>query len=66
MLKGTRFEDSEFKKVSCETNRCVEVAHRDGVVAVRSTTDPAKDTVYFTREEWSAFIAGVKNSEFDL
>lgn len=69
MLKATRFEDADFKKSSftgIDRWACVEVAHRDDVVAVRSTTDPDKDTVYFTREEWSAFISGVKNNEFDL
>lgn len=67
--QGVLFQDSDFRKSSftgIDRWACVAVAHRDGVVAVRSTTDAAKKTVYFTDEEWTAFIAGVKNAEFDL
>lgn len=63
-----RFKDKDFKKSSYTgTDRwaCVEVAHREKVVAVRNTTDPRKTTVRFTEEEWNAFLKGVKNGEFD-
>lgn len=63
------FEDCEFRKSSATgTDRyaCVEVAQRPDVVAVRSTTDPERHTLYFTRDEWAAFIIGAKRGEFDL
>jgi hypothetical protein len=36
-----------------------------GSVAVRDGADPAQSWLVFTPEEWAAFIAGVKNGEFD-
>jgi len=45
----------------------VEVAHLvGGGVAVRDSKDERKAAHVFGREEWSAFITGVKNGEFDL
>ena len=67
-LNAVSFRDDEFRKSSYTgTDRwaCVEVAQRKGVVAVRSTTDPQKTIVRFTKEEWDAFLKGVKGGEFD-
>lgn len=48
---------------------CVAVAHsneRGGVIAVRSSYDDQKRTVFFNHDEWKSFIAGVKDGEFDF
>lgn len=46
---------------------CVEVARNlPGVVAVRDSKDPDGPNLAFTPDEWLAFTAGVKASEFDL
>jgi Domain of unknown function (DUF397) len=56
-----------FKSRLCSSDGCVEVAHLDGGhVALRDSKDARKAPHVFDREEWSAFIAGVKNGEFDL
>ena len=45
---------------------CVEVAKNlPGIVAVRDTKDRAGGTLIFTDAEWTAFISGVKDNEFD-
>jgi uncharacterized protein DUF397 len=46
---------------------CVEVAHLDdGGRAVRDTKDGgAGPVLLFTSSEWRAFVAGVKDGEFD-
>jgi hypothetical protein len=46
---------------------CVEVAHTpDGRYAVRMGNAPASGPVlFFTQDEWDAFVAGVKAGEFD-
>jgi hypothetical protein len=45
----------------------VEVAHlADGSVAVRDSKNVRKAAHVFDREEWSAFVTGVKNGEFDV
>jgi len=52
---------------ACSTDGCVEVAHlAGGTVALRDSKDASKPAHVFDREEWSVFIAGVKNGEFDL
>lgn len=49
----------------CSFGDCVEVGRTpDGSVHVRDTKDRAHE-LRFTREEWAAFVAGVKNGEFD-
>lgn len=56
---------SDWVKAKCETNLCVEaVAIGEGTVAIRSTLAPS-DILRVTREEWDAFVAGVKAGDFD-
>jgi hypothetical protein len=46
---------------------CVEVAvNLPGIVAVRDTKDRAGGALVFTHNEWRAFLAGVRDGEFDL
>lgn len=44
---------------------CAEVAFDGGTVHVRSDLDKGR-TVVFDPDEWRAFIAGIKNDEFNL
>ncbi|MCX5153727.1 DUF397 domain-containing protein [Streptomyces sp. NBC_00291] len=44
--------------------RCVEFGQNAEKVAVRNSV--TGETVKFTREEWSDFLAGAKLGEFDL
>ena len=45
---------------------CVEVAINLGeIVAVRDTKDRGGETLIFARAAWAAFIASVKDGEFD-
>lgn len=47
-------------------NNCVEVAALDdGRIAVRNSNHPEAGVVFFTRTEMAAFLAGVKDNEFD-
>jgi hypothetical protein len=56
-----------FRKASFSEGggHCVEVAHFEGV-AVRDSKDPEGPVLWFTRDEWTAFVMGVKTGEFDL
>jgi len=49
----------------CADSGCVEVARKDGLVAVRDSKDPGRGALSYTAAEWAAFIAGVKAGEFD-
>ncbi|WP_308249886.1 DUF397 domain-containing protein [Sphaerisporangium fuscum] len=48
---------------------CVEagpLADGSGRVAVRHSHHPDGEVIVYTRAEWQAFIAGVKDGEFDF
>lgn len=46
---------------------CVEVAPLpDGSVAVRHSKHPDAAVIVYTRAEWTAFIAGAHDHEFDF
>lgn len=48
------------------SGECVEVAAlADGRIALRNSNDRAAGALLFTRSEMAAWIAGVKNHEFD-
>ena len=71
VLQKYRFEDEGFfassvtrKKIL--TNDCVTVKLGAEQIEVRDTKDPNSPTLSFTRDEWLAFIEGVKLGEFDL
>lgn len=45
---------------------CVEVAELpDGGRAMRNSRKPNGDRLLFTKDEWDAFLGGVRNGEFD-
>lgn len=48
----------------CEGGHCAEVYFASKGVLLRSSV--CGDTVFLKPDEWEAFVAGVKNGEFDL
>jgi hypothetical protein len=56
----------EWRKSSHSGNNgCVEVAAVGDQVAVRDSKDPEGGVLVFTDREWRAFLAGVRDGEFD-
>lgn len=58
-----------FRKSSYSNggDNCVEVGvTRDGQVALRHSKHPELPPHIYTRDKWTAFLAGVKDGEFDL
>lgn len=47
------------------SNSCVEVAFLDAGVAVRDSKNQNGPALVFAPAEWDAFLAGVRNQEFD-
>lgn len=45
---------------------CVEVRVHDERIQTRDSKDPAGPVLAFSAAEWSAFIRGVRDGEFDL
>jgi hypothetical protein len=51
----------------CDGGSCVEVAPLEsGWVAVRDSKDESKVPHLYTKQEWAAFVQGVKSGEFDF
>jgi hypothetical protein len=66
--KGFNVLDSDFKKSKWSKNNpktCVMVAIKNEGVAIRDSKDENKETLFFSHQEWTAFIKGVKTGEFD-
>lgn len=51
---------------SCGTGACVEIAHEDATVYMRDSMDPSGPRLTFSREDWLAFLAGVRAGEYDV
>jgi hypothetical protein len=57
---------AEWHKSSFSQNGdCVEIAFKDKKVLVRDSKQTDESFLIFTSSEWSAFLAGVRNGEFD-
>ena len=67
--RGQKVDEEGFATSSLTyiTNRrtCVSVKIDSDKIQVRDTKDPTKATLTFNKDEWAAFIGGVKNGEFD-
>jgi hypothetical protein len=48
------------------TDNCVEVATCTCGIQVRDSKDQSGPVLNFTHAEWDAFLAGVRDGEFDL
>ena len=57
-----RWRKSSF----CGASACVEVSLSAGDVGVRDSKRADSPVLSFTRDEWNAFVLGVKSGEFDV
>jgi hypothetical protein len=57
----------KWRKASfCHPSSCVEVAIEPDSVYVRNSRAPGQEPLIFDHAEWSAFVLGVRNNEFDV
>lgn len=55
-----------YNASSNDGSSCVDVQmYADGSVDTRNSKDPDGPVCSYTREEWAAFVAGVKADQFD-
>jgi hypothetical protein len=66
-LPESAFSDAQWQKSSRSDPRpnCVELAEADGVIGVRDSKIPNRAMLQFSKPELAAFIAAVKDGEFD-
>jgi hypothetical protein len=66
-LAGIRWKTSS--RSNSNGGQCVEagpLADGSGRVAVRHSQHPDGSVIVYTRAEWTAFLAGAKDGEFDF
>ena len=54
------------KSTASGGDNCAEVAFVAGSVLMRHSHHPSAPVLAFSPSEWTAFLAGVRNGEFDL
>lgn len=54
------------KSKASASGECAEVLFDDGSVFMRHSHFPSGPVLAFTPSEWTAFLAGVRDGEFDL
>lgn len=52
-------------QLSTHNGACVEVASTAGKIAIRDSKDPGGPILVYTNAEFSAFLDGARNGEFD-
>lgn len=68
MDKASLFDGARWRKsMASDSGGCVEVAYANGVIGLRDSKDQGDGPVHvFTEKEWTAFLTGVANGEFDM
>lgn len=66
-LSEAERENLAWRKAQQSTNngQCVEIASAVGKIAIRDSKDPDGPILVYTPAEFSAFLAGARNGEFD-
>jgi len=62
---GSADEPKWHRAALCEGGQCLEIGILGEFVMVRKSTDSGGTWVTLSRDEWHAFVVGVKNGEFD-
>lgn len=65
-MDGTSAEEPAWYMAErCESGACVQIGTLGESILIRSTIDPDGHWVALSRDEWQAFVAGVKGGDFD-
>ncbi|HTE86463.1 MAG TPA: DUF397 domain-containing protein [Dehalococcoidia bacterium] len=67
MLSESERRDLSWCKAQRSTNsgQCIEIASAVGKIAIRDSKDPDGPILVYTSAEFSAFLEGARNGEFD-
>lgn len=65
VVSGSADEPTWRRAERCEGGQCLEIGILGGFVIIRNSADPGRACLALRREEWRAFVSGVKSGEFD-
>ena len=51
---------------SGDNGACVEIRSQNDMILMRDSKDATGPVIRFTREEWQAFVTGVRDGQFDM
>jgi predicted secreted Zn-dependent protease len=51
--------------LSCNGGACVQVASTENGILLGNTRQPTGPVISYTLDEWHAFVAGIKQGDFD-
>ena len=54
------------RSTRCSSGACVEVANVGETFVFRDSKDPSGPVLTFTKDEWDAFVAGVRAGDFQF
>jgi hypothetical protein len=49
----------------CDGGNCIQVAPSAGMILIGDTKNPDGPVLSYTRAEWDAFVAGIRQGDFD-
>lgn len=64
-VRNEDFQKSSYSDPGGIIKTCVEVARTPQGVAVRDSKQPSGSILFFTNDEWKAFIRGAQEHQFD-
>lgn len=64
-LPEDKWQKSSFSGDNAGGN-CVQIQMVDGMVALGDSKNPNEGAFEYTHDEWTAFIKGAKDGQFDL
>ena len=49
----------------CDAGSCIRVAPHQGMIVIGDTKNPYSPVLSYSHEEWSAFVKGIRQGDFD-
>jgi hypothetical protein len=65
-LQASQSTTTWVKSGRCDTNACVEAALVADGVQIRNSGNTDGPVVTFSKQEWVAFVGGVRDGDFDF
>jgi hypothetical protein len=51
--------------LDCDGGTCIRVAPHEGMIVIGDTKSPDGPVLSYSKDEWQAFVAGVRRGDFD-